>query len=143
MGPFCAMHPPPAPPRRAQTASDAGARDTTRRLQPRNALRCVVTIAIAGGNERCGTTVDLSHDGLSLSTDKPIAPGTRCTLRLQTPRAAGAEPLRIDVKAVYSSYTGPGNFKIGMVFLGLETRVADALRALSVPSTPGTSNTPV
>lgn len=122
----------PAQPRFSQTAFNAAAGDATRRLQPRNALRCAVTITIAGGNERRGTTVDLSHDGLSLSTDKPIPPGTRCTLSLQAPRVADAATLHIDVKAVYSSYSAPGDFRIGMVFIGLDSQVADVLRALSV-----------
>ncbi len=105
---------------------------TSRRQQPRNALRCPVKIAMPGGAERNGITVDLSHDGLSLSTDRPIPPGSRCMLRLQPPAAPDAGPLDVQVKAVYSSYTAPGDFRIGMVFIGLDPRTEDTLRALSV-----------
>lgn len=100
----------------------------SRRQQPRNALRCPVTIAIAGGSERLGTTVDLSRDGLSLSTDRPITPGSRCMLSLQpngSPRS-----LRFEVKSVYSSYTAPGDFRIGVVFTDPEIDAQDQLRAL-------------
>lgn len=100
----------------------------TRRLQPRNSLRWPVTIEIAQGAERRGTTVDLSPQGLSLSTDRPIAPGSRCLLRLSPP-GSGAEPLVVQVKSVYSSYVAPGDFRIGMVFLAEDARGRDRLRA--------------
>ncbi len=101
----------------------------SRRLQPRNALRWVVTIRIAGGSERQGVTVDLSAEGLSLSTDRPITPGSRCTLLLQP--AADEEVLVLEVKSVYSSYTAPGDFRIGMAFLPQDAEGRDRLRAMA------------
>jgi hypothetical protein len=101
----------------------------SRRLQPRNALRWPVTIQIAGGSERQGVTVDLSAEGLSLSTDRPITPGSRCTLLLwPTP---DEDALRLEVKAVYSSYTAPGDFRIGMAFLPQDAEGRDRLRAVA------------
>lgn len=108
------------------TGSYAG---PSRRLQPRNSLRWPVTIQVIGGAERQGMTMDLSPEGLSLSTDRPISPGSRCTLRLQLPQ--GAEPLLLEVKAVYSSYAAPGDFRIGMVFLPQDEHGRDRLRALA------------
>jgi len=122
----------PAQPRSPLAAFGGGTGSSTRRVQPRNVLRCPVTIAIAGGPERIGTTVDLSRDGLSLSTDRPIPPGSRCTLSLRAANDPNAgHSLRISAKSVYSSYSAPGDFRIGMVFLGLEAEVEDALRALA------------
>lgn len=84
-------------------------------------------IQIFGGNERRGTTMDLSAEGLSLSTDRPIAPGSRCTLFLRpTPEDVW---LKLEVKAVYSSYTAPGDFRIGVVFLPQDAEGRDRLRA--------------
>ena len=102
---------------------------SSRRLQPRNALRCAVTIMLADGGQRRGTTVDLSNDGLSLSTDKPIAPGSRCVLVLQAIDAK--QVLRIDAKAVYSSYAAPGDFRIGMVLAGYDPQQRERLRVLA------------
>lgn len=101
----------------------------SRRLQPRNALRWPVTILVSGGNERRGTTVDLSAEGLSLSTDRPITPGSRCTLLLRP--GPDKEGLKLEVKAVYSSYTAPGDFRIGMAFLPQDAEGRDRLRAVA------------
>lgn len=101
----------------------------SRRLQPRNRLHWPVAIQVVGGTERQGMTVDLSQEGLSLSTDRPISPGSRCSLQLQLP--GEPEPLLVHVKAVYSSYRAPGDFRIGMVFLPEEGRSTARLRALA------------
>lgn len=101
----------------------------SRRLQPRNALHWPVTIQIHGGNERRGVTMDLSTDGLSLSTDRPISPGSRCTLLLRPSPDDGW--LQLEVKAVYSSYTAPGDFRIGMVFVPQDAAGRDRLRAVA------------
>lgn len=100
----------------------------SRRQQPRDALRWPVVIQILGGTERRGVTLDLGAEGLSLSTDRPIPPGSRCTLHLRP--SADASWLQLEVKAVYSSYSGPGDFRIGMVFLPQDTQGRDRLRAL-------------
>lgn len=100
----------------------------SRRQQPRNSLRVPVSIAIAGGPERSGTTVDLSRDGLSLTTDRPITPGSRCTLRLASDGVV--DSLRVEVKSVYSSYAAPGDFRIGMVFTDPAHEAHAQLRAL-------------
>lgn len=75
-----------------------------------------------------GTTVDLSRDGLSISTDRPISPGSRCTLSLQPDGAPSR--LRFEVKSVYSSYAAPGDFRIGVVFTDTDVSAQDQLRAL-------------
>lgn len=107
---------------------------SSRRTQPRNLWRCPVTILFADGAERRGTTVDLSGDGLSLSTDRPIAPGSRCVLRLH----AGDLPreVRVDAKAIYSSYTAPGDFRIGMVLAGYDPQQQEQLRVLADQAKP-------
>jgi hypothetical protein len=130
---FTAMNPLPSFPRLVATLSGAGSGTgpLSRRAQPRNVLRCPVTIAIAGGPERSGTTVDLSPDGLSLSTDKPISPGSRCTLSLHPPQPDLPQTVQLEVKSVYSSYTAPGDFRIGMVFTQHDPQIADWLRALA------------
>lgn len=88
-----------------------------------------MSIQILGGPERQGTTLDLSIEGLSLSTDRPIGPGSRCVLTLRpTPEQP---PLALEVKAVYSSYCAPGDFRIGVVFLPQAAEARERLRALA------------
>jgi hypothetical protein len=112
-----------------QLALPATPGTSSRRMQPRNPWRCPVTILLADGAERRGTTVDLSGEGLSLSTDRPIAPGSRCVLRLQV--VDQPREVRVDAKAVYSSYTAPGDFRIGMVLAGYDAQQREQLRALA------------
>lgn len=97
----------------------AGAPDNPgRRRHARIAVRCPLTLTPAGGVERTGTTLDLSLEGLSLATDLPIPPGSRYRVHIAAlPCRSGPRPLRIDAKAVYSSYLGPGHFRVGMVFV--------------------------
>ncbi len=100
------------------TAPGATAPAASRRQHPRNLLHCPVSIALVGGGERQGVTVDLSRDGLSLSTQRPITPGLRCVLSLYPPGPGYREPVLLQAKSVYSSYAAPGDFRIGMVFVG-------------------------
>ena len=65
-------------------------------------------------------TIDVSLEGLSLSTESPIAPGSRCSVCFELPCRNGARPLQVDAKSIYSSYSGPGDFRIGMVFVDLD-----------------------
>jgi hypothetical protein len=39
--------------------------------------------------------------------------------------------VRVDAKAVYSSYTAPGDFRIGMVLAGYDAQQREQLRALA------------
>ena len=83
-----------------------------------------------GPAEREGTVQDLSLQGLSLFTARPIEPGSRCTLRFVLPLPQGARAVALAAKAVYSSYTGPGVFRIGMLFMALGGEEQEAIRAL-------------
>jgi hypothetical protein len=104
---------------RDNVTMDAGKQQgASRRRHTRVAVRCPVTLTLASGAERKGTTVDLSADGLSLSTDQPISPGSRCRVHLAAlPCRGGIRPLQLDARASYSSYSGPGSFRVGMVFV--------------------------
>lgn len=105
------------------TADNAG-----RRRHARIAVRCALTLTPQGGIARTGTTLDLSVDGLSLSTDLPISPGSRLHIHIAAlPCRSGPRALQIDAKAVYSSYLGPGSFRIGMVFVDPHGEGADVL----------------
>ncbi len=91
-----------------------------RRTRSRHALECPVQLTMADGGTRQAVTQDISRAGLSLITDRPIAPGNRCTLALQmphpAPQGAPGTPLTLAAKAVYSSYVAPRQFRIGLVF---------------------------
>ncbi len=99
-----------------------------RRRHTRIAVRCPLTLTPAGGGERTGTTLDLSLEGLSLATDLPMPPGSRYRVDIAAlPCRSGPRPLRVDAKAVYSSYLGPGSFRVGMVFINPDDESASVL----------------
>jgi PilZ domain-containing protein len=107
---------------------------TNRRTTARKALRCPVHLELLPrGAARDTTMWDIGVQGLSVITDHPIAPGTRCTATFELPLASGARSLGATAKAVYCSYTGPGRFKVGLMFSALdaasETAIDEFVRA--------------
>lgn len=80
--------------------------------------------------EREGTLQDMSLQGLSLFTTRPVEPGSRCVLHLVLPLPSGPRALALPAKSVYSSYTGPGAFRIGMLFMALLPEDQAAVREL-------------
>jgi hypothetical protein len=98
------------------SVGDAGS-GSSRRIHARVAIRRSVSLTMADGSTRVGTTVDVSQLGLSLSTDKPISPGSRCQVRFEWQAHGATETIELGAKAVYSSYTSPRNFRIGVVFI--------------------------
>lgn len=88
-------------------------------------------LQLAGGGERHGIILDLALDGLSLQTDRPLAPGSRgsLTLVLDVPGApSAARP--VEFKSVYSSYMAPGQFRVGLVFLNADPARDEDIRRL-------------
>lgn len=93
-------------------------------------LRGAAQVVLLPGNARRDVQMnDLSSDGLSVMASRPISPGTRCTVSFDVPSAGHASPVHVDApaKAVYSSYTGPDGFRIGMVFTGLDAATRAAI----------------
>jgi hypothetical protein len=95
-------------------------RPTNRRTTARKALRCAVHLELPRGAARDTTMWDIGIQGLSVVTDHPIAPSTRCTATFELPLAAGARALSLPAKSIYCSYTGPGRFKVGLAFSTLD-----------------------
>ena len=104
---------------------------TERRRGRRTGLRRPCTLHLSGDEQRQGITFDVGVDGLSLYTAKPVAAGTRCEVQFELPGADAAQALRTAAKVVYSSYSGPQGFKIGIIFVALDARTAEALLKLS------------
>lgn len=119
-----------APPQASQDTVQGPQAATSRRRHDRLSLRCPVQIQLAAPPEREGTLQDMSPQGLSLFTARPIEPGSRCTLRLVLPLPSGPREVALAAKAVYSSYTGPGVFRIGMLFMALSPDAQTAVREL-------------
>ncbi|RZL01317.1 MAG: PilZ domain-containing protein [Rubrivivax sp.] len=113
---------------RTDSTGDAGS-GSSRRIHARLALRRTISLLMADGSARVGTTVDVSQLGLSLSTDKPIAPGSKCQVRFEWQSGGAPESIELGAKAVYSSYTSPRDFRIGVVFTDTK-RVPAFLQAL-------------
>lgn len=120
--------PPPASQDHTQSLGDTPA--DSRRRHDRINLSCPVLVQIKGGLERDGLVQDLSLQGLSLITARPIEPGSRCLLQFALPLSAGVRQVALPAKAVYSSYTGPGAFRIGMLFMSLAPEDQAAVRQM-------------
>jgi hypothetical protein len=103
------------------------ARPINRRTTARKALRCAATVDLPREGARGVTLQDLSLEGLSVLTPRPIAPGTRCTTSFELPLAGGLRALALKTKVIYSSYTGPNAFKVGMSYTELDGASEDAL----------------
>jgi hypothetical protein len=69
-------------------------------------------------------TWDLGRDGMCLLAPRPIAPGTRCRITFDVPMPGELINVTAAAKIVYSSYSAPGEFKIGALFLDLPADVA-------------------
>lgn len=119
--------PPPASQdqQRPDTVSTA-----SRRRHDRINLRCSVLVDIKAVPTREGQIQDLSLQGLSLITARPIEPGSRCTLRFELVLEGGPRQMALPAKAVYSSYVGPGAFRIGMLFMALAPEDQAIVRGL-------------
>jgi hypothetical protein len=98
-----------------------------RRSAVRMPLRVPASVALPGGVTREANTLDIGPAGISLLAGRPIAPGTRCTVRFELPLAAGPLILELPARSVHSSYTGPAAFKIGLAVGALS---ADQERAI-------------
>ncbi len=97
--------------------------DRNRRATPRKALRRDATV-VYGDASRVVRTWDLGRDGMCLLASRPIAPGTRCKVTFDVPLGAELVGVTAAAKVVYSSYSAPGEFKIGAVFTDLGDDVA-------------------
>lgn len=100
-------------------------RGHTRRPYPRE-----VILVLADGSGRPATVVDLARDGLSLQTDRPLAPGSRGHLSLPLETPQGDLPVDVQFKSVYSSYSAPGRFRVGLVFLNPDAQRDERIHEL-------------
>lgn len=96
-----------------------------RRHYARKVLRAAASVQLPSG-PRDVRTWDVGIDGMSLVSPKPIAPGTRCTVRFDLP---GSGPVSVTAKTVYCSLIGAEGFKVGLVFITPDTETENAFRA--------------
>ena len=73
--------------------------------------------------------LDLGADGASLMSARPIGQGTSIDLRFELPVAGTPTPIATRGKVVYSSYGGPAQFRIGVMFTALDSASAAAIAA--------------
>ncbi|MGZ8259811.1 MAG: PilZ domain-containing protein [Caldimonas sp.] len=97
-----------------------------RRASPRKVIRRPATVIVGDVGTQVQTW-DLGRDGMCLLAPRPIAPGTRCRIVFDIPLGGGVCAVTATAKAVYSSYSAPGEFKIGTVFLDLDENLATTL----------------
>jgi hypothetical protein len=101
-------------------------RDINRRASPRKAIRADATVVLGDATTRLQTW-DVGRDGMCLLAARPISPGTRCQVTFEVPLRGGPVTVTAMLKVVYSSYSAPGEFKIGALFTGLADDVAQVL----------------
>jgi len=101
---------------------------SNRRIGRRSMLRGPATLTCASVQilARCW---DLGLDGMCLLTKRPVSPGTRCTVSIDLPSSGAATTLTAEVKVVYSSWSGPDGFKLGLSFIDLDAPTADLISA--------------
>lgn len=100
----------------------------SRRATRRTGLKGAAAMLLPGNVVRDAQLFDLSSDGLSVMSARPIAPGSRCTVSFELP-FADHRPGKVSVtaKAVYSSYTGAAGFKVGLLFSGVDAATMQLL----------------
>ena len=72
---------------------------------------------------------DLANDGASLLSARPIPQGSSLELKLALPAGSATASVVASARVVYSSYLGPGEFKIGLAFTKLDDGSAAAIAA--------------
>ena len=118
--------PNPPPDNAAELATSHTLRD-----YPRVALRRSAMVVISEGATCPATTLDIGKGGLSMITDKPIAPGTRCKIALEWPADEGVtHMLELPARTVYSSYLAPKRFRVGVAFSKIEPEALALLQDL-------------
>lgn len=88
-------------------------------------------MVLAGGVARDVQIADLGVDGASLVSARPISQGSVIQLRFEVPIAGIATALIIKARVVYSSYVGPAQFRVGVVFQDLDVTNAAAIAGVS------------
>jgi len=101
-----------------------------RRSGPRKVLRQSAQVT-HGDSTMQVSTWDLGTDGMCLVTPRPIQPGTRCQVTFDVPLPDGTHTVTADVRVVYSSYSGPAQFKVGTVFSELDDGAEGAITEFS------------
>jgi hypothetical protein len=93
----------------------------SRRATRRTGLKGAAVVLLPGNVARDAQMCDLSSEGLSVMSARPISPGSRCTVNFELPFGDGRSPaLSVATRSLYSSYTGDAGFKVGMVFTALD-----------------------
>ena len=101
-----------------------------RRHSYRKVLRVRAQI-IPDGDEPLGVhTIDLSHEGVSITSGTPLNVGQECSVELgiSIPKLAQPPGLRAGVR--YCAQLGAGQYRIGMKFTWVSIEAAELLAAV-------------
>ena len=107
--------------------------EPNRRSNRRRGLRCAAALTLPGREPQRATTAEVSIEGLSFHFGRPVAPGTRCKISFELPLGGRSVPVSAQIKTAYSSYCGDEGFRIGAVFVALDTACAEALLDFTAP----------
>lgn len=110
------------------TAEDAARAE--RRHAHRKVLRVRAQI-VPDGDEPLGVhTIDLSHEGVSITSSKPLNVGQECSVELgiSIPKLAQPPGLRAGVR--YCAQLSAGQYRIGMKFTWVSIEAAELLAAV-------------
>jgi hypothetical protein len=89
---------------------------------------CKVTMLRDGSSRTCELR-DLSGDGLSFMSFRPVSPGTRLRVEFELALDGQALPVQVAGRASYSSFQGSEGFRIGVRFAGADEASRRAILA--------------
>lgn len=104
------------------------------RAERRHSLRKVLHVRaqiVPDGDEPLGVhTIDLSHEGVSITSDRPLNIGQECSVELgiSIPKLASPPGLRAGVR--YCAQLSGGQYRIGMKFTWVSIEAAELLAAV-------------
>jgi hypothetical protein len=90
----------------------AGGQD--RRAHPRKPLRTSAVLTLAG-RQLPARTLDISKEGLAITTDVNMAPGTACSVGFSLVAGGTSRPLQLQARVVDTVLSAQGGFRTGLL----------------------------
>jgi len=91
---------------------------TERRAHPRKPLRTSARL-IALGRDIAARTLDISREGMGLTSESSIPVGTECTVTFSLPTGGRGHPMRWKGRAVDVVVCGMDGFRVGLTLAPL------------------------
>ncbi len=104
----------------------AAASARERRASPRKPLRTQAVVNVAG-QQLSARTIDMSREGLSITLDRNLAPGTLCNVAFSLLVDGHSVALNLQGRVAHGVLTGQQGFKVGLVLSRMPAQDQDAI----------------